>query len=104
MLFVIRKPDEVRTDGFVSRRLPFAMNFDGFRAYVAFKSVAMARHFVETLGLDEDYVAVPLESVDQEDLRDSIYACVFRSRSQIYKLVDGVLSVTVFLKNLVEIR
>ena len=70
-LFLLRRPTEVREDGYTSTYRPFLITYDGRDLYAAFTDAALAAYFVSALRLEVQYQAVPLTETPPSDLMDA---------------------------------
>ncbi len=103
-VFLLKKPVEVRQDGYVATYKPFVISYDGRDVYAAFTDPSIAAYFVSALELDEQYQAVPLRDTRPADLTDSEYALVLRRKSDIHTLLQGSVTHINFARNLLKVR
>jgi len=103
-VFLLRKPIEVRQDGYLATQTPFVISYDGREVYAAFTGAAVAAYFVSALRLDMQYQVVPLRETRPADLTDAEYALVLRRRSQIDALLQGRIAPSSFTRNLLKVR
>ena len=102
--FLLLRPATTRADGFTTTHTPFMIESEGKQVYAAFGTVDMAWHFARAVGLDADYEAVPLHSVDQNMLREADEALLVNSLAQVRQLLAGKLTGTAFGRSLIRIR
>jgi hypothetical protein len=103
-VFLLRKPIEVRQDGYVVTHKPFVISCDGRDAYVAFTDAAVAAYFVFALRLDRQYQAVPLQETPPADLVETEYALVLRRYSDIDALLQRRHAPSRSSRNLLKVR
>ena len=103
-VFLLRKPTEVRQDGYQATNTPFVISFDGWDVYAAFTDAAVAAYFVSALRLDMQYRAVLLRETSPSDLTEAEYALVMRRKSQIDALLRGTITPSIFARNLLKVR
>jgi hypothetical protein len=103
-VFLLRKPTEVRQDGYRATHTPFVISYDGRNLYAAFTDAAVAAYFVSALRLDMQYQVVPLCETPPADLTDAEYALVLRRKSQIDALLRGMIAPSTFTRNLMKVR
>ena len=103
-VFILRKPTEVRQDGYRATHTPFVISYDGREVYAAFTDAAVAAYFVSALGLDVQYQAVPLSKSPTADLTDAEYLLVLRRKSQIDALLQGRIVPSSFARDLLKVR
>ena len=103
-MFLLCRPVEVREDGFTTTHTPFMIDYDGRSVYAAFVTVEIAMYFVRAVQLDKAYVASPLSEADPTKLKDSDHAFVFRSESQVDRMLTGRITGSGFGRSLVRVR
>jgi hypothetical protein len=103
-VYLLKKPVELRQDGYSSIQMPFMISFDGRDVFAAFTNVAVAAYFVSALRLDMQYKIVPLREIRPADLKDAEYAMVLRRKSQIDALLKGMITPSSFTRNLLKVR
>ena len=103
-MFLLRRPVEVREDGYVATYTPFMIQYNGKDVYAAFATAEMAMYFVRAGGLDKAYEAVALSQTDPAQLRDADHALVLRSEVQVGRLLSGKITGMGFARNLLRVR
>ena len=103
-VFLLKKPIEMRHDGYVVTHTPFMISYDGRDLYAAFPDTAVAAYFMSALQLDKQYQCVPLVEIRPADLADAEYALVLRRKSEITDLLKGRVAPNSFAQNLLKVR
>jgi hypothetical protein len=103
-VFLLRKPVEVRADGFRVTCIPFMVRYDGQDAYAAFSTTAVAMYFVNAAGLDRAYEAVPLSQTNPNELKEADYALFLLSETQVDRLLAGNMTSSEFVRNLLPLK
>lgn len=103
-VFLLKKPIEVRQDGYEATHTPFVISYDGRDVYAAFADTAVAAYFMSALQLDKQYQVVPLRETSPADLKDAEYALVLRRKSEIRALLQGRTAPPSFARNLLRVR
>ena len=103
-VFLLRKPTEVRQDGYRATHTPFVISYDGRDVYAAFTDAAVAAYFMSALRLDMQYQALPLHETRPAYLTDAEYALVLRRKSQIDALLRGRIAPSSSTRNLMKVR
>jgi hypothetical protein len=101
-VFLLRRPDEVRQDGFTNTYTPFIITYDHLDVYAAFTSPEIATYFMQALRLDKAYKAVPLH--DTDDLTHAAHALVLSRRSQVDTLLRGITTAQALKRYLLKVR
>ena len=103
-VFILRKPTEVRQDGYRTTHTPFVISYDGRDFYAAFTDPAVGAYFVSAIGLDLQYQAIPLSATPPIDLTDAEHLLVLRRKSQVDALLRGTIMPSDFAHNLLRLR
>jgi hypothetical protein len=102
-VFLLRRPVEVREDGFRTTHAPFVITYDHKDVYAAFTTAEVAEYFAHALGLDKAYAPISLGETDLADLTHAEHALVLRRKSQIDTLLRGK-AMASFAQNLIKVR